>query len=239
MLPLKALSVYLGLHLRVTWGWTRAPILLAVICGIGDLGLSLNIGLEGVGDRDSLLKSLYWGEMLLPLAAGWTGVGVVLQDVAKEVLQIAPVPYWRICLGRIVLALSAIATIWTTLFLGVAAVLHVAGEGLLVLQVILGGVVSILFFGASGFGLAVLTSDYLRGVVLVTLLWSAALLAVRFGDAFALLQPFLTWIDASHPLWLANRVLLFLAACLFLSLGSWGVYRERVLPPPSETDEYP
>ncbi len=201
--------------------------------------MSLSIGLEGVGDRDSLLKSLYWGEMLLPLAAGWTGVGVVLQDVAREVLQTTSAPYWRICLGRIVLVMSAIATIWTAFFLAVATALHVAGEGLLVLQVILGGVVSILFFGASGFGLAVLTGDYLRGAVLVTLIWSAALLAVRAGEDFALLHPFLTWVNVSHPLWPANRLLLFLVACLFLILGCGLLQREKVLPASAETDEYP
>ncbi len=225
----------LRLEGRVMWHWARFPLVLALLCGLADLGLSASNSLAGVGDFSDLEKSLFWGEMLLPMMAGWTGAQLVLPDAAREILQNLATPYWRIALRRLGLILAVLGAIWTAIFSLVAALLQVAEAGPLVLRILLGGWSTLLFFGSCGFSAAILLRDPLWGGLLTTLLWCGALALLQFGPTLALIYPFLTWVDAFHPLWGLNRLILVIVASLCLATACVCL-RSLTTPPAASAD---
>lgn len=237
IMSLEKWSEYLPLEIRVLWRWVKIPFWLGAIFAVGDLGLSLSSGLARVADDADLVKSLYYGEMLLPLATGWASARLVLHDEAREILLITPAPYWLVSLRRLLLLMAIISATWIGAFLLAAAILRVPEAGQLILRILLGGLAAIFFFGSIGFATAVLLRSYLWGTVLTTLLWCAALALIRSATSLALLHPFLTWVDAFHPFWPANRIVVSCAAGIFLALGCWRLHDGSVLRTSIESNE--
>ncbi len=104
------------LELRILSRWLILPVALGLICGLLDMGYDIFLGLEEIAVTADLRTSLFYGEILLPLATGWVCTNVALGDVARELLAVSKTPFWQFCLHRAVLVFLAMALVWTLAF---------------------------------------------------------------------------------------------------------------------------
>ncbi len=223
------------LEVRVLLPWLVIPVAVGFLCGLLDLGLSFYVGHLGVADPEDLRKSLVYGEMLLPLIAGWAGTRAVLGDRARDLVAVTVTPPWRLYLRRLFLILLAVGLIWTLAFGAVALVLRVGDQALLARRIWTGGLVAAFFFGSCGYAASLALRDALTGAVVTAVLWSSALMTIQAASALAPLHPFLTYAETLHPAWIVNRLLLCGTALLLLGWGSWYLQcRAWRLPPPVE-----
>ncbi len=209
------------LELRILSRWLILPVALGLIAGLLDVGYATFLGREEIAVTADLKISLYYGEILLPLATGWVCANVALGDVARELLTVSQTPFWQFCLHRAVLVLCAMALLWTAAFSSVFLALQLRDPEPLAVRYLLGGLASLLFFGACGFAAAILFANALAGSAFTTMLWCGALLALRSRRMIMLLHPFLTVADAQHPQWTTNRLLMVTLALLLVSWGCW------------------
>lgn len=183
---------------------------------------------------------LAFGEILLPLVAGWVGVGIFLADPCRELIMTSKRPLWTLIFERMeLILLSGILSVGTLFFITFMKNREaLINDGW---KLFLGSIVSLFLFISLGTFFSLLIRQRVAaGLAIFALGMFAFLFRQNILTNYwgVLLYPFLTVYDSENSLWVVNRIMLSLFSLIVLGgILVLSVWKEETLLPRKEEME--